>query len=169
MRRVLAIVTLALSTPFASADRAYLSVEDSHTRKSLPREVVEALTNRHVLGGDDRVCKLVGERISLTGSPAKEDYFVTTAQGCGGGSAQGPFWLVRRTNNSYKQVLESGAALVRLKDEKKHGLKSIVLIEGNAGVYGETHLEFTGRKYRVKWARAGSSGDWCGEMCSDDK
>ena len=167
MRRVLAVITLMLSTSVALADKAYLFVEDGGKLKPPPREVVAALANPHVLGNDDKFCKLVGKRISLTGSTTPGDYFVTTANGCSWGSAAGPFWLVHRTKNSYMEVLESGGAMLRLKDETRHGLKSIVVIEGNAGVYGEDHLEFDGKKYQVKWSRHGSRADWCGESCPE--
>ena len=145
MRRFFAAVALFAASHVALADDIF--VENTANLKPLLASVAKGITDP-ATDYRDKPCRLVGKRINLENAPAASDYFVTTAQGCGWGSAAGPVWLLHHTSDGYREVLATGAAIVRIQSSTSRGMKDLVLMSGDAGGQTESRWQFDGKQYR---------------------
>jgi hypothetical protein len=150
---ILSAIALAFTLAASQASAVEIYVENTEGLKPLPPAVLLAISER-AAGFDDKPCPLIGKRISLSKSPAPDDYYVTTANGCGWGSAAGPFWLIRKNGPAYVEVLADGGTLLRIDERETKGLKNVVVVSENAGTFLENRQYFDGRRYQDKKPKA---------------
>lgn len=94
-----------------------------------------------------KACKFIGKPIDLDGDGKATDFFITTGNACGWGSALGPIWFIRGVGTSYTVVLSDGGYSASLQDKKTKGLFDIIVSTGTAAREEYTKWVFNGRLY----------------------
>lgn len=142
------LMALAMFLAGGLAAAQTFDIEVNPSFKKLPPHVEGAIVKHKGAYDEDifAACRLYGVPISLSGAASSDGYIAST-NGCGGGSAAFPVWLVRLTDREASVVLNEGATLLKMADTTSHGLRDILLTQGNAGTCGATLFKFDGKRY----------------------
>lgn len=127
-----------------------LSMEEKF--KEAPPELVTTLSksgaNKDFLDGGCK--KYVGRNIPVSNTQGKIVWLVTTP-GCGWGAHTAPIWVIEKSPEGGKLLLNSGGIGFEVLSKSQNGYRDIVTSDGSAGYYMDTHYKFTGKSY-IKFA-----------------
>lgn len=124
-------------------------IEEDPAYKPLPVAIQKAVQSFSEGAWDKEVfenCALVGAPIDILSNGQMNGYIVST-NGCGGGSAAMPVWLVASTNAMHRVVLSYGAVALTLRSQTTNGLRNVIATQANAGHCASIELHFNGKRY----------------------
>lgn len=125
-------------------------IEDETLRK-VPPAVASAL-RAHVRQTDYKNCAkgdFVGSAVDLDGDGHKLDWIAKTADGCAWGAATAKIWILKKYENRYRVVLDTGGQAIFLLSSKTDGLRDFTMPSGTAGHYSDALLKFDGSRYKI--------------------
>ncbi|MDR2219438.1 MAG: hypothetical protein LBE24_02535 [Methylobacillus sp.] len=146
MKSALLSLALFCATGAAQAAPGILSAIESEDLKPVPEAVSLAI------GKQAGECQLQGEKIALSPNRKITTWFVTTADACDWGAANGPIWLVAEREASKPVViLSTGGAAVRIVNNQNSDFPDIAIAGGSAGDNDKNAIySFNGKKYVKK-------------------
>lgn len=125
-------------------------IEDDNLRR-VPPAVASAL-RAHLRKTDYKDCaqgEFVGSSVDLDGGGHKLDWIAKTADGCAWGAATAKIWILKKYENRYRVVLDTGGQVVFMLNSKTNGLRDFTMPSGTAGHYSDALLKFDGLRYKV--------------------
>lgn len=153
-RRMRRVIFLTFS--FTLATSAYchqpaISVEDNNLHV-VPTEVDSTVTNdKSFVAFQQLGCKTKGTEVALSESVSDGAWFITTANGCGWGSALAPIWIVREANSREKSLILSTGGYAMIASKQFHsGMADMIISAGTAGKNESTTYAFDGKLYLPK-------------------
>lgn len=149
MNKKLAWIVLGLIATFARSPHALaLTIEDTGLAAVSDEISSVVYKDKSFESFKDYSCKIVGEKIALSVSPAVETYFLTTTDACGWGAALGPIWLVRTFGGTDSLALSAGGYTIYPMKIAKNGMRNVKIGSGSAKHPEFTIYEFDGRVYK---------------------
>jgi len=147
--KIKTILLLSITLRAGIACAQPFELEQNASFIALPAHVEQSIIHQKDGAYDEEIftsCKLVGAPVSLSGTKSNDGYIAST-NGCGGGSAAFPVWLVKSTDHEAQVVLSSGATLLEIADTSSNGLRDIILTQESAGTCEKDHFQYNGTKY----------------------
>ena len=147
MRIVLAaLVMLVLCRPTYAQT---FNIEEDASYKPLSSTIKQAIQSSGNNSWDKDAlqgCDLVGAPIDLT-LKGKTNGYIASTNGCGGGSAAFPVWLVSYINDIPRVVLSYGAVTIKIDHRRTNGLRDVIATQSNTGHCETIKLKFDGKRY----------------------
>jgi hypothetical protein len=132
---------------FATSQVLALSIEDENMAAMSNIVSSSVYNDKSFAPFVDYSCKIVGEKIQLSETPAATTYFLTTADACGWGAALGPIWLVRTVGGKASVVLSTGGYSVDILKEIKRTMHNVKIANATAARSSSVIYEFNGIDY----------------------
>lgn len=143
MKLIALVISLVLISHPLLALAEDVTIEDQQLA-TLPKSVEDAIRNAKNFEYPE--CKLIGKYIDLSGKRAGSGFFVTTAEACEWGAAQGPIWFVLDRHKPI-MVLAYGGYSASLAKRTQNGLRNIRISAATAGHSSESLWRFDGVRY----------------------
>lgn len=124
------------------------SIEDNNLC-AVPTDVDLAVVNDKSFATFKQLnCKTKGVGVALSKSDLNKTWFVTTADGCGWGSALAPIWIISLTNSQRVSLLLSTGGYALIPSKIFHnGMADIVISAGTSGENESKAYIFDGKLY----------------------